>query len=353
MQLRLYIKFLILYLVFLVFGVVFYLALFRPSVLYLSQVNQFPKDVTRDLLRFGRLLLASIDIVSGLFPVAFFYLCHRPLQDTLDLSEYLLGRGPYIQPSKVTTTDFQKLQANLNYISEEASQAMELQQQTLMNISHDFRSPLTSIKGYTEAILDGTISHTDQDRYLQIISRTTEQLRRLADDILSVGILTGGRSFKLYMTVFDLNEQITAIASTIRLRCEQRELHLVLDLADNLPPVHADLERIKQVILNLLDNAVKFSHSGKDLIVRTWAENGLVYTSIKNYGDGIPAADLAKIWNRYYKGDPSTGTTGTGVGLTIVRQILNMHKQNITVTSSPADGTEFIFTLSAGDRSAL
>jgi signal transduction histidine kinase len=111
--------------------------------------------------------------------------------------------------------------------------------------------------------------------------------------------------------------------------------------------VQADQERIAQVLHNLIDNAIKFSNTGSEIVVSTDERNGKVYTSVRDYGVGIPRDSLNKIWERFYKTDPSRGKDkrGTGLGLPIVKEIIEAHQENINVISTEGVGTEFIFSL--------
>ena len=351
MRTNLYKKILIVYLSFLCLGFFSFLFLFRPMIFRVCEENNLSHAIYSRLFRDGMLFLLCIDLISLLIPLGFYYLCQRPLHDTVALSDFFLGRSEQFQPRKVRTLEFVKLQANLNFMADEATHQLEMQQEALGNISHDFRSPLTSIKGYTEAMLDGTIPPDKQKHYLEVILEMSNQMHRLADDILSVSKLTSGHSPALYITTFDLNELIFSLVFTVELECQKKQIHLVLDLEENLPEVYADREKMKHVILNLFDNAVKFSDCNEDLFIHTWSQKDQVYMSVKDYGVCISREDLSKIWTRYYKVDSSRGpSSGSGVGLTIVRQILALHNQPIHVTSSEENGTEFTFSLPADKK---
>ncbi|MDD7219716.1 MAG: HAMP domain-containing sensor histidine kinase, partial [Clostridia bacterium] len=146
---------------------------------------------------------------------------------------------------------------------------------------------------------------------------------------------------------FDINDTIKNTAAAFEGICTKRRIRLELLLCGKELYVRADLEQIQQVLYNLLDNAIKFSNDDSSIEMETTEKNGKVFVSVTDHGIGISKQDLPKIWNRFYKSDASRGKDrkGTGLGLSIVKEIINAHKQNIDVISTPGVGTEFIFTL--------
>ena len=146
---------------------------------------------------------------------------------------------------------------------------------------------------------------------------------------------------------FGLNQLIKNTAASFEGTCRERHISIELLLASPKEFVSADMEKIQQVMYNLIDNAIKFSDKHAMITIETTRKNELVFVSVKDQGSGIPQKDLSKIWNRFYKQDLSRGKdrTGTGLGLSIVKEIINTHKQNINVISTEGVGTEFIFTL--------
>ncbi len=239
------------------------------------------------------------------------------------------------------------LSNTLNYMADEMRQNDQFQRNFISNVSHDFRSPLTSIKGYVEAILDGTIPHEMQDRYLKIVLFETSRLTKLTQGMLQLNTLDA-KAYMLQMQDFDLNQLIKNTAASFEGTCRERHMSIELLMDSPKEYVSADMEKIQQVMYNLIDNAIKFSDSDSTITIETTRKNELVFVSVKDQGSGIPQKDLQKIWSRFYKQDISRGKdrTGTGLGLSIVKEIINSHKQNINVISTEGVGTEFIFTLS-------
>ena len=272
---------------------------------------------------------------------------HRPLKKIINgAREFAAGNLEYQIPIR-SADEMGYLSNTLNYMADEMRQNDQFQKNFISNVSHDFRSPLTSIKGYVEAILDGTIPKEMQDRYLNIVLFETSRLTKLTQGMLQLNDL-GAKAYMLNIRDFDLNQLIKTTAASFEGTCRERHIYIELLLASPKEYVSADMEKIQQVMYNLIDNAIKFSDSHSTITIETTHKNELVFVSVKDQGSGIPQKDLSKIWNRFYKQDLSRGKdrTGTGLGLSIVKEIINTHKQNINVISTEGVGTEFIFTLS-------
>ena len=271
---------------------------------------------------------------------------HRPLNKIINgAREFASGNLEYQIPIH-TADEMGYLSNTLNYMADEMRQNDQFQKNFISNVSHDFRSPLTSIKGYVEAILDGTIPHEMQDRYLKIVLFETSRLTKLTQGMLQLNDLDA-KAYMLNIQDFDLNQLIKNTAASFEGTCRERHISIELLLASPKEYVSADMEKIQQVMYNLIDNAIKFSDKHSMITIETTCKNELVFVSVKDQGSGIAQKDLSKIWNRFYKQDLSRGKdrTGTGLGLSIVKEIINTHKQNINVISTEGVGTEFIFTL--------
>ncbi len=238
------------------------------------------------------------------------------------------------------------LAASLNSMGLELDTLEEDQRNFISNISHDFRSPLTSIKGYATAILDGTIPHELQDKYLDIIIFETERLHKLTQELLILNKNAAGASL-LNKSDFDINEVIKTTAASFEMLGREKNLFIDLILTGQSMYVNADRERIQQVLYNLIDNAIKFSNPDSVLTIETTERNDKIYVSVKDKGIGISKECLPKIWDRFYKTDVSRGRDkkGTGLGLAIVKEIIQNHGETINVISTENVGTEFTFTL--------
>ena len=236
--------------------------------------------------------------------------------------------------------------ASLNDMAQQLQSADEAQKRFIANVSHDFRSPLTSIKGYLEAMVDGVIPPESQEKYLHIVIGETERLSNLTQSMLSLNSLDEAR-LGLELSEFDMSAMVRAICETFEGVCSKRGITFELVFASPSYMVRADYGRINQAMHNLIDNAIKFSEEKGTIRIRLQEVGDKLSISIKDFGCGIPKEDLSKIWTRFYKSDASRGKDkkGTGLGLSITREIIMAHGETIDVTSTPGSGTEFIFRL--------
>lgn len=331
-------------------------------------------------------MLTTYSPIISNYKVSGYVLVHHPLSDIiaengsyLNLSFFTVGililasfliliiftRAVYIPIRKITRAadsyakgDFTQridvhsddelgyLSDTLNYMASELASREEDQRKFISNVSHDFRSPLTSIKGYIEAIQDGTIPPEMQGKYMGIILFETNRLHKLTESLLELNHF-GSHGTIMNMEDFDINQMIKTTVLTFEGICMERDLSFKLVLTGEELSVSADPDKIQRVLYNLIDNAVKFSKNGEIVKIETSIKNEKVLISVKDSGIGIPAEDLNKIWERFYKTDLSRGKDkkGTGLGLSIVKEIIQAHGENINVVSTQDVGTEFIFGL--------
>ena len=291
--------------------------------------------------------LFVIYILSFSILIAFQFFVYAPLRKITEVAQqYASGNLNYEIP--VTSQDeIGYLSASLNYMSTQLRDMEDYQKKFIGNVSHDFRSPLTSIKGYLEAMADGTIPPEMQERYFKILLFETERLRDLTEDLLTLNEFDT-KSLLLDYTSFDIHEVIRNTVASFEGTCAQKEISIELLLSSKLSNVTADKRKIQQVLYNLLDNAIKFSPNDSEITIETREKNGKVFISVKDNGIGIPKKSISKIWERFYKTDLSRGKDkkGTGLGLAIVKEIIQAHNENINVISTEGVGTEFIFSLS-------
>lgn len=220
----------------------------------------------------------------------------------------------------------------------------------IANVSHDLRTPMTTISGFVDGILDGTIPPEEQERYLKTISGEVHRLSRLVNTLLEVSRLESGRSMKT--TDFNLTEKARQILISLMSKIEAKKLDVEFEGGDTDIYVLADPDAIHQVLYNLLDNAVKFTEENGTVSIHISALRGKkAQVRIRNTGAGIPEEEIPHIFERFYKSDRSRGLdkTGTGLGLYIVKTILDKHGESISVESAVGSYTEFCFGLSLGN----
>lgn len=242
--------------------------------------------------------------------------------------------------------EYRELGNTIQYMGDKLRNSDDFQRKFISNVSHDFRSPLTSIKGYVEAIKDGTIPPEMQEKYLDIVIYETDRLTKLTSNLLELNTFDD-TGVILHKSEFDINAMIKQIALTFEGTFKKKKLVLNLIFGQREQLVEGDPDKIQQVLYNLIDNAIKFSNVDSKIRIATEEKGTKVFVSVKDYGIGIPKDSLDKIWERFYKTDLSRGKDkkGTGLGLSIVKEIITAHEENISVVSTEGVGTEFTFTL--------
>lgn len=217
----------------------------------------------------------------------------------------------------------------------------------ISNVSHDLRTPMTSISGFVDGILDGVIPPEKYDYYLRIISNEVKRLSRLVSTLLDISKIQAGER-KFTMAPFDICEMSRQIVLSFEQKIEEKRLNVEFDCEEDNIAVLADRDAIYQIMYNLCDNAVKFSTEGgllKISINRT--KNKKLTVSVYNEGAGIPKDDIPYVFERFYKSDKSRGLnkTGVGLGLYISKTIIDAHNEKIWVESEIGKSCEFSFTL--------
>lgn len=309
---------------------------------YVSDLNSL-RDI---MIHAAFITLVIVYALSFIILLAFHFFVYRPLHIITEAATlYATGNLDYEIPVK-TEDEMGYLSASLNYMSSQLKDMEDYQKKFVANVSHDFRSPLTSIKGYVEAMADGTIPPELHEKYLNIILFETERLTDLTHDLLTLNEFDT-KNLLLNKKAFDIHEVIKQVAASFEGVCTQKKISIELIFATKRLHVMADQRKIEQVLYNLLDNAIKFSDTNSIITIETTERGEKVYTSVKDNGIGIPRNALNKIWERFYKTDLSRGKDkkGTGLGLSIVKEIIQAHGENINVVSTEGVGTEFIFSL--------
>jgi two-component system phosphate regulon sensor histidine kinase PhoR len=210
------------------------------------------------------------------------------------------------------------------------------------NVSHELRTPLTAIQGYLETLLGGALEDPDHARrFLEIAARHTERLGRLLNDLTDLSNIELGR-VALRLEPVPLDDAIEAVLAIVRPRAEAGGVALAADLPAGLPPAQADHDRLEQILLNLVDNAVKYTpRGGRVTVSARGVPGGRVEIAIVDTGIGIPPADLPRITERFYRVDKARSRElgGTGLGLAIVKHLVIAHGGELAIESEPNRGT--------------
>jgi signal transduction histidine kinase len=239
-----------------------------------------------------------------------------------------------------------QLARSLNNMAESLNKQERDRREFIGNISHDLRTPLTSIRGFIKAIKDGAAPANKISRYLGIVLDETERLTKLADDIVDISQIQAKES-TLRKTNFDLSQLIREIARLFETRIMKKQLQIRLSFADDQNMVNADSEKIQRVIYNLLDNAIKFTDEDGAIVIETIVKKDRVFVTVRDNGIGISPENQKQIFDRFYKADPSRGLdkTGNGLGLSIVKEFVRMHGSTIELVSTLGKGSAFTFDL--------
>lgn len=238
-----------------------------------------------------------------------------------------------------------ELTAAFNHMASQLNLLEERRKEFLSNVSHDLRTPLTSLKGFLIAFRDGTIPDSKKDYYYHLMERETERMIKMVNDTLTLSRLEEN-----YMTLnrrgYSLTEQVEEVISKAEPIYRKKNLMIILNDDGDKNIVYADREKMEQVIINLLQNAVNFSTAGEQIVIDLKSRGDKVHFKITDTGSGIKEEDISRIWERFYKADVArTDRSGTGIGLAIVKQITTLHGFDVKVTSSSEKGTTFEITM--------
>ena len=299
-------------------------------------------------LSISAMIAMVVFVLALLVSLLYFRAMARPL-DEIAAASRKFARGDFsvrVRQSHDPTDEMGALIESFNKMADSLEQAEKRRSEFIANISHELRTPMTTIAGFADGILDGTIPPEDQDKYLISIRDETRRLSRLVKGMLSTAQTSAHASDPSRRTVFDLSELMLQTLLSFESAASKKQLDVDPQLPDNPILVRADKDAITQVVYNLLDNAVKFAAPGSCLTLRLYKDGKKAYVSVKDRGETIPAEDLPFIFDRFHKSDRSRSLDkeGVGLGLYLVKSILNSHDEDIAVRSE--DGvTEFVFTL--------
>ncbi len=263
-----------------------------------------------------------------------------------------IAKGDFSERVAVTTHDeIGQLASTFNFMASSIEKADANRQQFVSDISHELRTPMTSITGFIEGMLDGTIDDSERDDYLKIVRDESIRLTKLVNDMLEMSKMQSD-GFKINIAPFDITDLICLSLISLEKKIEERNVNIDVDFRPEHLITLGDKDQIKRVLINLIDNAIKFSLPDTQIEIKTSVINGKAHILISNTGERIAPEDLKHIFDRFYKTDSSRelDRTGAGLGLSLVQNILRLHNQAITVTNEKSSDkknyiTTFEFTL--------
>ena len=288
---------------------------------------------------------AGASILAGL--VLFFILrgMLRPLGRLTDAARAMAGGDFNMRvPEGKSTREVEELSSAFNSMADELSKVEGGRREFVANVSHELRSPITAISGYVEGMRDGVIPPAQYDKYLTIVSDESRRLSRLIGELLALSRLERDDA-ALTCTDFDICDLLERVFLRRTGDLENRGMDVDCDFDPEPCFVHADMARIDQVLVNLIDNAIKFTPDGGMITLRVRAENSLCTVTVQDNGVGILPEDRPRVFERFFTADRAhTSGKGTGLGLSICQRILEMHGQKIRLLDTQ-EGAAFAFTL--------
>jgi len=307
--------------------IVFVIAEPRSTDTARAAVKNFNDLLFRPLIRSA----AIGGFIAFIFAIFLSSSITRPLQALAKSAQYV-AKGEFSEQVPETgPAEIKQVASAFNRMTGEVRAAQLSQQEFMANVSHDLKTPLTSIQGYSQAIMDD--ASDDPKESAKIINDEAERLNRMVQELTDLARLQAGR-LSMKLSPLDVNEVVEAIANRLSLVAEQANIEIIVNTSP-LPIIAADGDRLVQVLTNLVGNAIKYTQSGGKIWVETGVRNGGVEIIVQDNGMGIPAEDLPHIFDRFYQVDKSRGPSrGTGLGLAITQEIVQGHGGTINIFSA-------------------
>ncbi len=318
------------------------------AVRYVSSLSKADKAVARVVL----MTVAAAALVLLLVLISSSYFIRSIVNPVVKLNALArkIAAGRYGERiEKEFDDEIGELCDTINYMSAEISRAEKVKNDFISSVSHELRTPLTAIGGWTETLMAGAVSDVSEiETGLRIIQSETMRLSQMVEELLDFGRLESGR-MKLQMEHFDLCGELSDAVFIYRESLKREGIAVSYDEPDEPVVVTGDRHRLKQVFLNIIDNAAKYGRDGGKIALFVRQEGGNAIVEVRDYGQGIPAEELPFVKEKFYKG--SSKQRGTGIGLAVCDEIVRMHGGSLVVKSRVGDGTLVIITIpvSAGD----
>ena len=303
-------------------------------------------------------IISSACLVFAAVLIAVYFITRRtvtPLRE-MSIAARSFASGHFDARVRVRGRDeVAELAVAFNQMAESLERAERLRTTFIANVSHDLRTPMTTIAGFIDSIRDGVIPPEEQDYYLGIVSSEVHRLSRLVSSLLDLSRIQAGDR-KFVMKSFDICEMARLILISFEKQIDEKRLDVSFECDSDRMLVIADRDAIHQVFYNVCHNAIKFAREGGALRVQIEStKERKICVSVYNEGDGIPTEDQPMIFERFYKSDKSRGLdkTGVGLGLYISKTIMQAHGERIGVHSTPGRDCEFYFTLEPAQQGVL
>lgn len=312
----------------------------------------FTVDITQTYSAISNVIIDMVIIAAIAIVLAFvivLYITERMTRPVAEMTRTVrrFSKGEYdARISHRSDDELGELASSFNKMADEVNNLEEARKSFVANVSHELRSPLTSMKGFLVAMQDGTIPPEMYDKYLPVVIDENERMTSMVNDLLDMARIESGREKALVPEVFDVAEVIRTTVITFEARVNAKNIDMQLRFVTNNIYVNADKNQIIHVLRNLIDNAVKFTPEGGRITIRVTENKQKAFISVQDSGAGIADEDMPYIFDRFYKAEKAhtrKSGSGTGLGLAIAKRIIDAHEQDIYVEN--AGGARFTFTL--------
>jgi signal transduction histidine kinase len=315
-----------------------------------TSMAEIEKTIFDIILIIGLCLFAALAVS---FIIAYFISrsISKPIKQISDAAIIISGGNFDKRITVKSGGEVGRLIDSFNHMAENLDNNERTRNEFIANISHDLRSPLTSLRGFLTAVIDGTVEDGQRQRYLNIILDETDRLTKLTNDIMevnSINKIANESGSPLRTTVFDINRLLIETMIVFEARINEKGIEVEFVFGNDKYAVDADMQAIRRVIVNIADNAVKFApQNGGKIVVTARLAGDKIRVGIKDNGIGIGEADQKRVFERFYKADASRGEDrrGNGLGLAIAYGFVKAHGEEITVNSEAGKGCEVVFTL--------
>ena len=307
-------------------------------------------EIENSLMRMHTVGVICLILVMILGVVVSFFATRVMTSSILQMNDVAkqIANGNFDKRVEIRSEDeLGELAKSFNQMAQSLEENEDTRKKFIADVSHDLRSPLTSIQGFLTAVMDGTVPPDKQNYYLNIALEESKRLSRLAESMVDMSRADASK-LTLDWSDFDLNELIRTNIEALQPQLNEKNLIVEAELESHTSLVHGDKDKILRVIHNILENAVKFSPANGVIYIETTSrERGKILVSIRDQGPGISKEEQRHIFDRFYKADATRNLdmTGSGLGLSIVREIINAHGEQVSVKSKVGEGAEFVFTL--------
>lgn len=309
---------------------------------YVTSLEEADSHI-QNLIVMSIVVVGIIIIIMLILSMIFSKSIIDPIKEITKVAKKMAKKEYSVKIDKQYDDEIGELADTLNYMAGEILKSEELKNEFISSISHELRTPLTSIKGWGETILTGGLEDKEEtERGLRIILRETSRLTEMVEELLDFSRLEGGRLI-LNLEKVNVKDELEDIIHIFKSRVAKNGLSLKYSCKSNGAQIKGDKNRLRQVFINILDNAVKFSKEGMGILVELNADDNNVCIQIEDHGIGIQKEEISKVKEKFYKGN--NRNSGSGLGLAISNEIIELHGGSLTIESEINNGTKVLIIL--------